>query len=221
MQFNMQLSLKKAGKQKRLEPKYIFNLAQFEKESMGAPKLAIVLVLIVAAIVLIGKFGVLDRFNALHQKETEASDLQQKVDEVHAEIAELQGVTDEYAHYTTDGMEEEELSLVNRVDVMNLINRLVLPHASVGSWSLQGNTLVLTITNTTLSWVNRIVQEFNMEEMVNYCFVQTAATEATAAKDLTAQLTAYLQDPEAAAAQEAAEGAVEGAVEETGEEVTE
>ena len=216
MQLN--LSLKKGGKQKRLEPKYIFNLAQFEGESMGSPKMIILVVVIVAIVVLVGKFGVLDRFNALHQKEAEAQDLQQKVEDVHAQIAELQGVTDEYAHYTMDGMEEEELILVNRVDVMGMISRLVLPHATVDSWKLTGNTLVLTISNTLLSRANQIVQAFNTEEMVNFCFMQTAATENTAATDLTAQITAYLQNPEQAAA---AEEAAAPAEEETSEEVSE
>ena len=214
MQLN--LSLKKSGKQKKLEPKYIFNLAQFEGESMGTPKVAIIAIVIIAIVVLVGKFGVLDRFNALHQKEQEAADLQQRVEDLHAQINELQGITDEYAHYTMDGMEEEELSLVNRVDVMGMISRLVVPYATVDSWKLQGNTLVLGISNTVLSRVNRIVQELNMEEMVNYCFVQTAATENTAATDLKAQITAYLQNPEPAE-----ETATEQPAEETSEEVSE
>ena len=52
-----------------------------------------------------------------------------------------------------------------------------------------------------------------MEEMVNYCFVQTAATENTAAADLKAQITAYLQKP--------AEEAAAEPVAETSEEVSE
>ena len=196
MQMNMQLSLKKPGKAKAVQPKYVLNLAEYDKKKMGTLRFLILLVIILLVVVAFAKFAVIDRFAALDQARAEADSLKQQIDANYAKIQELQGVTEEYAHYTFSGMDADELSLVSRVDVMDMINRLIIPYASVSSWNLQGNTLNMTIARTTLARVNRIVASINAESIVNYSYVQTAATENSDDSEVTAQLTVYLQIPE-------------------------
>ena len=195
----MQLSLKKETKIKPPQPKYVLNLANFDKKEINPVKLIILLVLVVLVVAAFAKFAVFDRFIALEKATSKAAALQAQLDENYAKIQELQGVTEEYAHYTYSGMTSDELALVSREDVMDMINRLIVPYASLNSWSLQGNTLTMTIYNTTLSRVNQIVASINAEPMVNYSFVQTAATnssrDAELSDEVTAQLTVYLQIP--------------------------
>lgn len=195
----MQLTLKKKSKDKPLQPKYILNLADYNKKPLNMTRFILLLILIVIAAVAFGKFAVLDRFVALDQARSEAASLQAQIDANYAQLQEMEGVTEEYAHYTFSGMTEDELSLVSRVDVMSMIDRLVLPYASVSTWTLQGNTLNMTIYNTSLNRVNSIVASINQEPIVNYSFVQTAATDSSSeyrGADVSAQITVYLQIPE-------------------------
>lgn len=195
----MQLTLKKQDKIKPLQPKKVLNLADFDKQQISIPLFIGVLILIFAAVLAFAKFAVIDRFAELDRAEGEAAALQRQIDSNYERIRELQGITDEYAHYTFSGMTADELSLVSRVDAMEMINRLILPYASVSNWSLQGNTLNMTIYNTTLASVNQIVSAINADPIVNYSFVQTAATNNSAellpGSEVTAQLTVYLQIP--------------------------
>ena len=194
----MQLTLKKETKIKPPQPKYVLNLANFDKKQMNPVRFILLLILVIAAVVAFAKFAVIDRFVALERATSEAASLQAQIDENYARIQELQGVSDEYAHYTFSGMTADELGLVSRVEVMDMINRLIVPYANLNSWTLQGNTLTMTVNNTSLGRVNQIIAMINAEPIVNYSFVQTAATENSEdmTSDVTAQITVYLQIPE-------------------------
>ena len=196
----MQLTLKKQDKPlKPIPPKKVFNLAEFDKKKVSIPVVIAIFIVVLVVIFAFAKFAVIDRFAELDRAQAEAASLQAKIDANYAKISELQGITDEYAHYTYPGMTPDELALVSRVDVMDLISRDVLPYASLSNWTLQGNTLNMTIYNTTLASVNQIVAYINTESIVNYSFVQTAATdnyaEVLPGSEVTAQITIYLQIP--------------------------
>lgn len=202
MDLNFSLSSLKnrPTKIKAPRPKYYLNLAGYNKKQVNPVKFGIIVAIVAILIILFAKFLVFDRFAELQRAESEAASLKSQIDANYAKIKELDGLSDEYAHYTFSGMSEDEMALVSRVDVMEMINRLIVPHATVSSWSLQGNTLSLTVNDTTLSMANHMVANMGAEPIVNYSFVQTAATdgsqELTPGSVVTAQITAYLQVPE-------------------------
>lgn len=203
----MQLTLKKEKELKPLPPKYVLNLANYDKKKVSLPVFILTAVIIIVAVAAFAKFAVFDRFAALDKAQAEASSLKSQIDRNYAQIRELSGITEEYAHYTYSGMTADELALVSRVDVMEMISRVILPYASVNSWTLKGNTLNMTVYNTTLNLVNSVVASINAEPIVNYCYVQTAATGSSQAlaEEVTAQLTVYLQIPQETQEQAAAE----------------
>lgn len=196
----MQLTLsKKEKKLKPPQPKYVLNLANYDKKKVNVPLSIGITLLVILAIAAFAKFAVFDRFAALDKAQAQAASLQAQIDSNYRQIQELSGVTEEYAHYTYSGMSADELALVSRVDIMDMISRLVVPYATVNSWSLQGNTLTMSINNTTLARINQIVASVNAEPIVNYSFMQTAATEngkeILPGSEVSAQLTVYLQIP--------------------------
>lgn len=196
----MKLTLKKTPKAKPIKPikpKHVFNLANYNKKPTNYPALIIGLVIVLAAAFAIGKFAVVDRFAALDKANAEAAALQAQIDSNYAQIESMDGVTEVYAHYTYSGMTADELALVSRSDVMNMISSVVLPNADVTSWTLQGNTLTMRIDNTTLANVNQIVALMETQDIVNYSFVQTAAstTNKDTSEYVSAQITVYLQMP--------------------------
>lgn len=197
---NLNFSLKKPTKVKAPRPKYYLNLAGYNKKEGSLLKFIIIVAVIVIAVVVLAKFLVFDRFAELERAQAEAASLQAQIDANYAEIQKLDGLSDEYAHYTYSGMTEDEMALVSRTDVLDLISRLVVPYATIASWSLQGNTLTMTINDTTLNKANQIVAQMGSEPIVNYAFVQTAATDGSQeilpGSVVSAQLTAYLQVPE-------------------------
>ena len=99
-------------------------------------------------------------------------------------------------------MTEEELGRVDRVAVLELLERVVYPRTEIDSWSLEENRLTLSITGRTLQEINETVQLLLDEELVSYCEVNTASTEAKNTKSetlpdtVTANVMVYLSKPE-------------------------
>lgn len=160
-------------------------------------------VLILAAALAFSKFLVLDRLAAVAEAESEAAQVQHEVNQGYARIASYGELNDLYAHYTYSGMTEEETGRVDRVAVMDLLERVVFPRTSVEQWSLKSNELTLNIDGSTLQEINDTVQRLLAEDLVYFCTVNTAATDTSrtveAAQNgdkVTANIVVYLTNPE-------------------------
>ena len=194
-----------AGKRRvKIPNKRSINLATVNEKKFrwGVAIPAILLIVLTAAV--FGKFAVVDRLAAVSRAQSETGAVQRQVDEANRRIENFGELNDIYAHYTYSGFTAEELELVKRVDVMEVLERVVLPRTPVDSWTLSGNQLSLSIDGATLQEINLTVQALQAEDIVAYCSVNTAATNsATAAVEdnpdveiVTARIVVYLTAPE-------------------------
>lgn len=171
---------KKAGglKRRRQMPvKRTINLAtQGEKKmNVGLAIPSIVLIVVIAAV--FSKFLVLDRFAEVTAAQKVVFDLQTRLDQGYAELADFDDLSELYAHYTYSGFTAEELNRTDRVDILNLIRNMVLPYAEVNSWSVTGNQLTINMMGESLQQINLIVQQLEQQDLVDFCTVNTANTD--------------------------------------------
>ena len=171
---------KKAGgvKRRRQMPvKRTINLAtQGEKKmNVGLAIPSVVLIIVIAAV--FSKFLVIDRFAEVTAAQRVVYDLQTRLDQGYAELADFDDLSELYAHYTYSGFTAEELNRTDRVDVLNLIRNMVLPYAEVNSWSVTGNQLTINMTGESLQQINLIVQQLEQQDLVDFCTVNTANTD--------------------------------------------
>ena len=148
----------------------------------------------------IGKVAVADRLVQMSEAQSAVSQMQQQVDDITAYIDSFGDLQETYAHYTYQGLTGDELSFLNRPEVLKLMTDIIFPKVMVSSWSVSGNQLSLPVTGENLSDINSLVQELEQEPIVDYCNVMTAVTdgntEAEAATDkVTGQIVIYLLDP--------------------------
>ena len=203
-------SKKHTGSRKGRQPafkhfpvKRTINLAEIGEKPIDV-KLAVPgIVLVILAALLFSKFAVADRLAAVSKAEQEAAVVREQLDAGYQKIEEFGEMTEEYAHLTYSGMTVEELERTDRIEVLNLVQRVVLPQAVVSSWSIQGNQVTLIVKGSTLQKVNMIVQQLEAEDMVDFCTVTTAATNETVTGNaeetsinevVTAQVTIYLNN---------------------------
>ncbi len=140
-------------------------------------KLAIpALILILALIVVLGKFLVFDRFAEVAQAQRVVDELQTRLSAGYEELAGYEDLNDLYAHYTYSGFTEEELGRTSRVEVLRLIRQVVLPKVELNSWSLTSNELIIDVTGKTLQDINMLALDLQDDSLVNYCTVSTANT---------------------------------------------
>lgn len=182
-----------------LPVKRSINLAAVGQKPFNVKLAVPAVILIVLAAVLFSKFAVADRLAAVSEARQKLAVVQRQLDEGYAEIKSYDGLSETYAHYTYSGMTEEELGRADRIEVLGLIERIVLPKAKVGSWSVTGNQLIMVITGSTLQDINVIAQELEEDELVDFCTVTTAETKSENRAEsensaVTAKVTVYLNE---------------------------
>ncbi len=160
----------------QLPSKQSINLATVGVKKMKTGLLIPLLILVLAAAVCFAKFAVIDRLNALAKEKAEVERLEQEIATGYAKIDSYGELTEKYAHYTFSDMTQEELTRSDRVEIVDLVRRIVLPEATVTGWDIRGNELTLTLTSDTLQQINLIAQKIEAENIVDFCTVTTAAT---------------------------------------------
>lgn len=158
----------------RMPTKRSINLAMVDVKRINWLAAVSLTLIILAACAAFGKFAVADRFIAVAEANAEVERLQRELEENYALMESFGDLNDRYAHYTYSGMTEEEISRVDRVEVMELLRRNVLSRMNVDSWSVSGNVLTLSVSGRTLQEVNLMMQGLLADEMVDYCTVSTA-----------------------------------------------
>lgn len=168
---------KKAGKIRgKLPVKKSINLAVVgqKKTRVSTALLAIILILLVAAAV--SKFFVMDRFAEVEREQKKVRDLRNELSQANAKLDSFGELKNTYAHYTFADMTAEEMRRVERSDVVELIERVVLPAAELNSWNIKQNQLTLNVTLDTLQDTNMLAQILNEEDMVEFATVKNAVT---------------------------------------------
>ena len=161
----------------RVPTKENINFAQISVKHTRWWLVLLTVVLILAVGGAIGKFLIYDRYQAVDAAEAEAAAMHRALDECNARIEAYGELNETYAHYTYTGMTEEELGRVDRVAVLDLMQRVLFVRTEVTDWSVRGNVLSLDIAGDTLQEINETVQQLMAEPLVNYCEVNTAATD--------------------------------------------
>ena len=192
----------KAGK---LPVKRSINLATVGEEHIDMRLALPLILLIILLAAAFSKIFVVNRLMEMSEAQGKVASLQTQLDDSYKQIEAYTAETADYAHYTYADMTAEELSRTDREDVIDLIDRLVLPYASIGSFKISENILELPITSGTLQDINEIVQRLEEDPLVDFCMITTAQTleqsEKTVGEEaqswyesVTGQVTVYLNE---------------------------
>ena len=136
---------------------------------------AVLLILLLAA--LFSKFLVYDRLMEVEAARREVAQLQNQLDAGYEELSDYAELAELYAHYTFSGMTTEERERIDRVEVLSLIGRLILPQAGVQDLTITGNQMTLNMSGNTLQEINLLVQKLEADPLVDFCGVTTAVSK--------------------------------------------
>ena len=135
----------------------------------------VLIVLIVAAVFL--KFGVLDM---LDKKAAALADLDQKQQQLALVEAKLEGYDElamEYGRYSYGWMNDTEVNMVSRMDVLNLIEKKISPKATIDNFAVNNNVLTMNIHGITLEEASKMVKSLEATELVESASVYNAVAE--------------------------------------------
>ena len=168
----------------KLPVKKSINLALVgqKKTRVSTAILAIILILLVAAA--FSKYFVMDRLAEVEREQRKVRDLRNELSAANAKLDSFGELNETYAHYTFSDMTAEEMRRVARSDVVELIERVVLPAAKLNSWDIKQNQLTINVTLDTLQDTNMLAQLLNEEEMVEFATVKNAVTNELTKEEL-------------------------------------
>ena len=131
---------------------------------------------------LFGKFAIYDRINALRKEYDNIALLEEQIEAQKKLIEGSEDLIKDYAHYTWEGMTEEEKSRVSRLDTAKLADFVKSQQMKVESMSLTKSVLTMKINARNLESVSKLIENLQKEEIVESCSVVSAKTNE---KDIT------------------------------------
>lgn len=122
-------------------------------------------------------------------------DLTAKLDAVNSQIAANAEKEDEYAHYTYAGLTQEEMNMVDRVQVMKLVQDALIKGGVAKAWTLSENMMTFDVTGASLSELNQIAAALEQEPIVERCVINTANKGGDDTANVAVSFVIYLTQP--------------------------
>lgn len=165
---------KPGGKKVVIPTKTTMNFARKES-SVKLGRVAPVALLVVLVVAIGAKVGILD---LLDQKTAAYANLASKQEQLVAismQLTEYDEVAALYGRYSYGWMDESETSLVDRLDVLDLIEEKLAYVSYVSNFSVNGNVLTLNLSGVTLDEISAIVRDLESSPMVVGVTVSSAS----------------------------------------------
>ena len=161
----------------QMPSKKTMNFARRQSNFNPKKVIPIILVIIIVAVAF-AKFAIMD---PMDKKAAAYADLSYKKVElaaVNAKLADYDELAHEYGRYSYGWMNETEVSLVSRIDALNLVEKQIANKAVVKNMAVNNNVLTLNIKGITLKEASDRVAKLEMNDLVESAAVYNATAEA-------------------------------------------
>ena len=199
MAFNLKLPKREKAstvKKSAIPTKNYINIQLRKKQSFDPRKNLPIIIIIAVLLVVFCKFMVIDRILDVTEGSNRVAELQQELNDTERQINEMADLEDQYAHYTTSGMTQEELSHVNRVEAMEMVNKAFKGGTKADSWNLTGNVMTLQVSGPSLSKLNNLAVDLERNAIVERCVISTADKGTNENGKVVVTFTVYLKGPQ-------------------------
>lgn len=156
--------------------KKTMNLAFHESAFNPKKMLPLILILVVAALAFV-KVGFLDQNAKRIAALNEISLKQEQLSALQARLTGYQELSNQYGRYSYGWMTKEETSLVDRMDVLDMMENIVEPVCSIESMAVNSNVLNLTISGLSLESTSSLVDALEAHPLVRSVSVSAAKSE--------------------------------------------
>lgn len=144
------------------------------KSSFNLKKvLPIVLVVILVAAVFV-KFGIMDQLDKKTAAYSELSLMQEQLAVINAKLAGYDELEQQYGRYSYGWMNDSEVNMVSRMDVLALVEQKIVPAAVVENLAVNNNVLTLNIHGITLEQASTMVKSLEDSPLVTSATVYNA-----------------------------------------------
>ena len=161
----------------QMPSKKTMNFARRQSNFNPKKVIPIILVILIVAAVLV-KFGIMDPLDKKSAAYSELSHKQVQLAALNAKLADYDELEQEYGRYSYGWMNETEVSLVSRIDALNLVEKQIANKAVIKNMAVNNNVLTLNIKGITLKEASDMVAKLEMNDLVESAAVYNATAEA-------------------------------------------
>ena len=147
------------------------------QSSINLKKIIPVVLVLIIVIAIFAKFGIMD---PLAKKTAAYSQLASKQDQLaafNAKLADYDELAMEYGRYSYGWMNDTEVNMVSRMDVLNLIEKEIAGKAIIDNMAVNNNVLTLNIHGITLEQASAMVKSLEQQGLVSSAAVYNAVAE--------------------------------------------
>ena len=147
------------------------------QSSFNPKKVLPIVLAIIVVIVAFMKFGIMDPLDKKTAALNELSIKQEQLAAVNAKLAGYEDLEKEYGRYSYGWMNDTEVNLVSRMDVLNLIEKRIATKAVIDDIAVNNNVLTLNIHGITLEQASAMVKNLEESDLVKSATVYNAVAE--------------------------------------------
>jgi hypothetical protein len=177
-----------SGKKNRYPTKNTINLA-FRERALFRPKIVIPVLALLVLLGVFSKFAVLDLIGQVRQAQETLVATELELKRLQVDNANSGELMREYKQYSYSGFSPEEKMLVDRMDILILIEQHLMTVAQVSAISIKENTVALHFSDLTLQEAADLIIDLNASPMVQDVFIYTATSQEKKPKGMTNVIT--------------------------------
>lgn len=180
------LETNKASKAIKLPSKTRINLAKRESKKKDIVTLAAGVALIAAMSAAVAKFAVIDQLDRLSQAESAYNQVHVQYTAMQQAVADYPKVEERYRTYSRSWMlsgDVNGLARVDRTDVLDLVEKRLMPYGSINTLSLRDSVMVVSMSGMNLSQISAMFERLQNDAIVASAALNVASTEEKADPD--------------------------------------
>ena len=135
--------------------------------------LPVVLVLIIA-LAIFAKIGFLDQLSKKTLAYSELAAKQEQLAAINTRLVGYDELANEYNRYSYGLMNDTEINLVSRMDVLKLLEEKIAPNAVIENFAVNNNVLTMNIHGITLEQASAMVKNLESTNLVSRATVNSA-----------------------------------------------
>ena len=139
----------------------------------------VLLVVLIAAVMMVTfvKFGILDPVNGRAEAYKQLAAKQEQYADARKRLEDYEEIASQYTRYSYGLMTENEINLVNRMDVLKLVEKEIAPNGHIQNFAVNNNVLTVNMDGITLDRASNMVNRLEQNDLVTKATINSASAE--------------------------------------------
>ena len=154
------------------------------QSSINPKRLIPVIIILAIVVAVFVKVGILEPLDKKTAALNELSLKQEQLAAINIKLTGYDELAMEYGRYSYGWMNETEVNMVNRMDVLNLVEKEIATRAIIDNMAINNNVLTLNIHGITLEEASKMVKHLDASDLVSSAIVYNAVAEEAAEAEI-------------------------------------